>query len=276
MWAQYVRFRNFKISIFSIVIVLLGTFTTLFWLFWDIIYNVIVINNLILGILIYPIKIAILAAMSLFLYQRWFKQEAIYMTDAYFCFGSFFGIWVFGKIFDVLLNLLWLSGSFDNLRLLLMKIRYTVIIINILPILYIGLEALLVFIELRSKGKKTKSEANKIRYSFIGGYVIILLVLIWIANSVNLLVNLLPIATFIIYLLLMIMFFFMYRNKRLSQANSLIIGIAFLLLILSNIVRAVFTASYESWSIILSEIIDTIIIGVLFTGFITKPKYAKQ
>ncbi|MFX1528368.1 MAG: hypothetical protein ACFFB4_12425, partial [Promethearchaeota archaeon] len=119
-------------------------------------------------------------------------------------------------------------------------------------------------------------EANKIRYSFIGGYVIILLVLIWIANSVNLLVNLLPIATFIIYLLLMIMFFFMYRNKRLSQANSLIIGIAFLLLILSNIVRAVFTASYESWSIILSEIIDTIIIGVLFTGFITKPKYAKQ
>ncbi|MFX1528881.1 MAG: hypothetical protein ACFFB4_15005, partial [Promethearchaeota archaeon] len=182
MWAQYVRFRNFKISIFSIVIVLLGTFTTLFWLFWDIIYNVIVINNLILGILIYPIKIAILAAMSLFLYQRWFKQEAIYMTDAYFCFGSFFGIWVFGKIFDVLLNLLWLSGSFDNLRLLLMKIRYTVIIINILPILYIGLEALLVFIELRSKGKKTKSEANKIRYSFIGGYVIILLVLIWIAN----------------------------------------------------------------------------------------------
>ncbi|MFX0033129.1 MAG: hypothetical protein ACFE8V_10795 [Promethearchaeota archaeon] len=275
MWSQYARFRNFKISILSIALLLLTAFSGLYWIFWDTITNVIVVNNLLLGIFIYPIKITILAAMSLFLYRKWFKQNAIYITDAYFCFGSFFGIWVFGKIFDVLLNLLWLSGTFDTIRLFLMKIRYTVIVINILPILYIGLEALLVFIELRSKGKKTKSEANKIRYSFMGGYVVILLVLIWFANSVNLLVSLLPIATFIIYLLLMIMFFFMYRNKRLSQANSLIIGIAFLLLILSNIIRAIFTSSYESWSIILTEIIDTIIIGVLFTGFITKPKYAK-
>lgn len=275
MWSQYVRFRNFKISILSISILLLVTFMGLYWLFWDIISNVVVVNNLLLGILIYPIKIVILAMMSLFLYRKWFRQEAIYVTDAYFCFGTFFGIWVFGKIFDVLLNLLWLSGTYDNLRLFLMKIRYTVIVINILPILYIGLEALLVFIELRSKNKKSRLEANKIRYSFMGGYVFILLVLIWFANDVNFLVNLLPIATFIIYLLLMIMFFFMYRNRRLSQANSLIIGIAFLLLILSNIVRAIFTASYESWSIILSEVIDTIIIGVLFTGFITKPKYAK-
>lgn len=275
MWSQYVRFRNFKISILSISLLLLGIFSGLYWLFWDIISYVVVVNDLLLGILIYPIKILILAMMSLFLYRKWFRQEAIYITDAYFCFGTFFGIWVFGKIFDVLLNLLWLSGTYDNLRLFLMKIRYTVIVINILPILYIGLEALLVFIELRSKTKESKSEANKIRYSFMGGYVFILLILIWFANNVNLLVNLLPIATFIIYLLLMIMFFFMYRNKRLSQANSLIIGIAFLLLILSNIIRAIFTASYESWSIILSEVIDTIIIGVLFTGFITKPKYAK-
>lgn len=65
----------------------------------------------------------------------------------------------------------------------------------------------------------------------------------------------------------------MYKNKRLSQANGLIIGIAFICFIASNLLRSILLG--ELYYIVFIELIDIGVTLLIFIGFITKPKYAK-
>ena len=73
------------------------------------------------------------------------------------------------------------------------------------------------------------------------------------------------------------MFLFMYKNKHLSQANGLIIGIAFFAFIGSNIFRSIFSVSAmnEPSLFFAIEGFDIIVNTMMFIGFIRKPKYAR-
>jgi hypothetical protein len=67
----------------------------------------------------------------------------------------------------------------------------------------------------------------------------------------------------------------MYKNKYLSQANGLIIGLSFLLLIIATIARTVLSLSYDIFPVVLAEFIDIGVYILMFIGFITKPSYGK-
>jgi hypothetical protein len=268
--------KSFLYSILIIILGLIISFTLLFTFYWSVLITTLAVNEgyvLVLGIIIS--RILILGIMSFFLYLKWLKQEAIYTSDAYFLFGSFFGILSCGKIYDIFYNLAHISMSFDaDFILLLLKIRFFIIVVNVMPILYIGLEVIITFFNMYKNKEMDKKQFNKLRLRIILIFTLVLVLVICLAPTTNFLATILPFITLIMFLGIAIMFLFMYKNKRLTQANGLIIGIAFICFIVSNLIRA-FLVGINVYYTAFAEVIDTGVNLLIFIGFVTKPKYAK-
>lgn len=252
-------------------------FTFLYLLYWSTIsYSLTQIPNTMLSVIASLIRIIVLGIMSLLLFIKWFKQEAIYTSDAYFLFALFFMILTCGKILDLHYNLLLVSELHnDTFLLVFLKVRFSLIIINLLPVLYIGLQAIMTLTNAYIK-EMNDSRFNKIRYWILLIFIVLGSIIIIIAGSIAFLITVLPFFTILIYIALGIMFLFMYKNKHLSQANGLIIGIAFFAFVVSNIFRSVMSVYALSTPSILFIIegIDIIVNFLMFIGFIRKPKYA--
>jgi hypothetical protein len=248
----------------------------LFTFYWSVLVSTLAANeSLLLGLVVIIGRILILGIMSFFLYRKWLKQEAIYTSDAYFLFGSFFGILSCGKIYDIFYNLAVISTMFDAEFLLLsLKIRFFIIVVNVMPILYIGLEVIITFFNMYRNKEMDKKQFNKLRLRIILIFTLVLVLVIILAPTTKFLGTILPFITLVIFLGIAIMFLFMYKNRRLSQANGLIIGIAFICFIASNLLRSILL-SIELYYFVFIELIDIGVTLLIFIGFVTKPKYAK-
>jgi len=269
--------RKFRIYLLIIVLSTLISYSILYTLFWDALSEVLInLEVIFMGFIVILSKIGILALMSFYIFRRWFKQDAIYTSDAYFLFGSFFWILTSGKILDLFWNIGFVGSILDmNFLFLLLKIRFAIVILTIVPILFVGLEAILTFVNLYKKKEMNKQQFNKIRKEIIIIYIIVIAILIVIAPSVPFMNIMLPFISFPMFLFIAIMFLYMYRNKYLSQAHGLIIGLSFFLLIIASIVRSVLSLSLEALPVISAEIIDIGVYIIMFIGFISKPGYAK-
>ena len=265
--------KKFLYSILTVIIALIAVFVVLFSFYGPILAATIFENEI--GLIAITSRILILGIMSFFLYRKWVKQEAIYISDAYFLFGSFFGILAWAKVYDIFYNPAIISGVFETgFVLWLVKIRFFIIIANLMPILYIGLDAILVYINMNRNKEMKRKQFDKLRWRIILIFVLITISVIVIAPTLDFLNIVFPFITIAIYFCIAFMFLFMYKNKRLSQANGLIIGIAFICFIASNLIRTILISTNIYYSII-AEIIDIGVNLFMFIGFISKPKYAR-
>jgi hypothetical protein len=105
------------------------------------------------------------------------------------------------------------------------------------------------------------------------GYALVTALVIVLAPTLSFLNLVFPFITIIIYVAIAFMFLFMYKNKRLVQANGLIIGVAFICFIVSGLLRTILINANLSYSIF-AELIDIGVNLFMFFGFISKPKYA--
>ena len=270
--------KKFKLYLLSASIILTIVFLILYGVFWSTIeYALSNVQDIWLSVIASVIRIIILAIMSIILFNKWFKQEAIFTSDAYFLFALFFMVLTVGKVYDLFYNLILISDLFDEIVLLfLVKIRFLIITINILPVLYIGLQATMTLGSVYIK-ELTKEQFNKIRLWIVILFLLLISIIIIIAPEITFLIRVLPYLTFAIFIALAIMFLFMYKNKHLSQANGLIIGIAFFAFIGSNIFRSIVSVSAMNEPSLLFAIegLDIIVNAMMFIGFIRKPKYAR-
>jgi hypothetical protein len=269
--------RKFKWYLSCIVLVVATGLFLMFFSFWSqMVYTINNVQGIWVSIIASIIRIIILAVMSAILFVKWFKQEAIYTSDAFFLFAMFFLILTIGKLYDLPYNLILVSGIIDDTSLLLLlKIRHFIVALNIIPMLYIGLQATMTLLSVYVK-ELSKSQFNKIRLWIVLIFLIIVSTIIIIAPEIDFLISALPYYTFPIFIAIGIMFLFMYINKHLSQANGLIIGIAFFLFIVSNLFRSFASklAMSEPSLYIVIEGFDIIVNFLMFIGFIRKPKYA--
>ena len=273
-----IKKKKFTLYLLGASLSLTAIFFFLYFIFWSTIeYTLSDMQDIWLSIIASVIRILILAIMSAILFNKWFKQEAIYTSDAYFLFALFFMILTIGKIYDLFYNIILISDLIDeSVLLFLVKIRYVIVIVNILPVLYIGLQAMMTLTSVYIK-ELTKQQFNKIRLWIVILFSAVVLTIIIIAPDITSLIRVLPYFTFAIFIALAIMFLFMYKNKHLSQANGLIIGIAFFAFIGSNIFRSIFSVSAmnEPSLFFAIEGLDIIVNTMMFIGFIRKPKYAR-
>lgn len=227
-------------------------------------------------IMLVAARIAILASFSVLLYKKWLQQEVSYTSDGFFLFALFFNIFLYGKGLDLFAYLCFGVDEISTaLFLIILKLRYLVIILEAIPLLYLGLETIMDF----AKIYFTISNDNLIRLFKKGillGFLGIVSLLIIFAPHSTFIINLFPIIVFGTILGIVIMFLFMYRMKLLSQAHGLIIGIGFILFMLSSVLRSILSTQYNPNPLIFSELVDTFVFFIVFSGFIRPPSYTNK
>jgi len=227
-------------------------------------------------ILIIVFRIAILSGMTCYTFFRWFKQEEHYLSDIPFLFGLFFLLLVFGKALDLLGDLVFFYIE-DSIILLILKIRFIILIISLLPMIYLSIGMILFSLSLKEKYNKLKDEQfhNKIRKTIIILILLIESVAGIFAPSITVLSFYYPIIAIPSLLTIFWLFYFAFKNKRLSQVDPSILTIGFGALLVSQILRplAQFFIGESVSFLIVVEIIDLIIFLIIFIGFYKKANY---
>ncbi|MHA1688316.1 MAG: hypothetical protein ACTSUN_03100 [Promethearchaeota archaeon] len=231
--------------------------------------------------LIVMARIFMFIGFSFILYKKWFKQESVFLTDAYFLFGIFFNILSFGKTLDLFSYLANVSGKFMlQEALTFLKIRYLIIVVNLNPLLFIGLGVVLNIISTYVRELST-AKINRTRMRMIYLYNIISILVILLAPTIDVLTQSYAILISISMIGIILMFFIMYKFKGLSQAHGLIIGIGFLSFIIVGFITSPLRSAFANNPTLielgtLAEMIDMVVYCIVFAGFLLKPKYAKN
>ncbi len=236
------------------------------------------IQGMELVVIILLVRILILFGSSMYMFYKWFKQEKQFLSDLPFLFGIFFLLLTFGKMIDLFFDFTYLYFT-EPLNLLVIKIRYFIIIFTVLSLIYLSTTMILFSLSLRDKFQSLRDETSRNRTSFI-----IVIIVVVIESTAVIIVSdtpsisvLLPAVVIPSLLVIVWLFAFSHRNKRLSQVNSFILMIGFAAYLLSQILRPIFQRILgENTSYInVVEVIDLIIFGVIFLGFYMEANYVK-
>ncbi len=272
--------KNNRIFLFLLLIgVIIGIIAVvlLFAFNWSIIIASYQTHEGALGvILIISIRIFIVSLMAIYTFSSWFKQEKQYFSDMPFLFGSFFLLLIFGKALDLFIDFSYLQLD-EDLLLPVIKVRYFIAIFNLLPMIFLSIYMILISLSVKERFQNLSNEnyLNKIRIRIL----IIIVVIEILAGIFILNVQIAPVIYPIIIVPSLIsivwLFYFSWRNQRLSQVNTFILMIGFGLYLLSQISRPIVqTLIGESPTyVITAESIDIIISVIIFIGFYKKSKY---
>jgi len=222
-------------------------------------------------VLTISLRIVLLSIISIYLFNKWFKQEAQYLSDIPFLLGLFFLILLFGKAIDLLWDLTFFTFS-DDLVLLFLKFRFFIIIFEVAPLIFIGFEIIFFRIEDRFSKLKDKMFMNKLRMILITLIVGLESFVVIIAPNNTAMGMLLPYIVIPSLLGIVYIFFLAYRLNRLSVVKPGILTIGFLLYLISNIFRPLMqnilgeVAAY----IIIAESVDIFVFIIIFLGLYKK------
>jgi len=267
----------FKRTILILYIISTLSILSLFLIYWPyFLASLEIMEGIEYLIVFMTFRIMFTTGVCYFFYLKWFKQEAIYTSDAYFLIGSYFFIMIYGKAMDMFLYLTNVVGFFpESSYLIIVKLRYVLMLFNAMPLLYIGLEALITLFNTYIKDL-TRKQFNKIRMYIILGFIALFSMIIMFSPSLSVALRITPIMAAIIMLGIVIMFIFMYANKRLSQANGLIVGIGFLLFVITSIAVSLLLDTEELMSAFIAEALNFGTYCIVLIGFLVKPKYARH
>jgi len=221
--------------------------------------------------LVILIRIIILSITTFYLLKKWFKQEAQYLSDIPFLLSLFFLILTFGKAIDLFWNFTFNTLN-EFLVLLFLKIRFITIVLEVAPLIYLGLEILFFRLEDRYQKLKNNDYRDKLRFFIILLVVFIELTGVIIAPENNMLAILLPVIVIPSLIGIVYIFFLAYRLKRLSVVKPKILTIGFFLYLISNILRPVIQKIFgdNATYITLAELIDIFVFLVIFLGLYKK------
>jgi len=235
----------------------------------------IILNNLVEGILqivlIISARIVILSITTFYLFLKWFRQEAQYLSDIPFLLGLFFLILIFGKFIDLHWDLTFFL--YDEATVLFyLKFRFILIIIEVAPLLYLGLEIIFFRVEDRFSKLKNRQYMNNLRTKIMILITSIELIAIFIVLNYSLLGILLPFLLIPSLIGIVYIFFLAYRLNRLSVVKPNILAIGFFLYLLSNIFRPLMNniIGDNSNYIIIVEAVDLVIFIIIFLGLYKK------
>lgn len=222
------------------------------------------------------IRIFLLIGMTWTMFRKWYKQEDHYFADLPFLFGLFFFFLIYGKFLDLLFDLTFFILE-EQMVLFLLKIRFFVVILTLFPMIYLSIGMFLYNLSLKEKHEKLHVEKHrdKVRIRIIILIVLIEMIAIIMAPNTTIIGILLPLFVIPSLIIIVWLFQFAYKNKRLSQVNPLILTFGFSAYLVSQIIRPLLQNLLASASlyIIISELIDLVIFIIIFIGFYIKANY---
>ena len=275
------RQNNTRIYLYLILLgAILGVITVilLYTFNWAIIVTTYQTHEGTLGILlVFCVRISIVFLMSVYTFFRWFQQEKQYFSDMPFLFGVFFLLLIFGKLLDLFIDFSYFQLN-RGLLLLIMKVRYIIAILDLLPMIYLSTYMILISLSVKKRFSRLGNEKvlNKVRVRFL-----IIVVAIEIFVSIFILtieiapiiypITILPSLISIVWL-----FNFAWKNQRLSQVNTFILMIGFGLYLITSILRPLmqFIIGESPLFVIIAESMDIIIFLIIFIGFYKESNYS--
>jgi len=220
-------------------------------------------------------RIIIVSGMTFYTFYQWFKQEEQFFSDLPFLFGLFFLLLVFGKALDLFIDFIYHMGEF--MSLMMVKIRFFIMILDFLPMIYISIGMILFSLSLKDKNKSLRDEnhQSKIRLRIILVILLSEIIAITLVTNISIISILYPIVVIPSLVTIVWLFNFAYRNKRLAQVNNLILWIGFAAYLISQIVRplAQFIIGESPIFLIFAEALDLSIFIAIFIGFYKKSNY---
>lgn len=266
---------------FSIILLCIGIgvllLTLLYYFSWSfIIESYIEIDGALGVIIIILSRIIIVSGMAFFIFLQWFKQEDQYFSDLPFLFGLFFLLLVFGKAFDLLIDFIFYQVE-EVVVLILTKIRFMIMILDFLPMIYLSIGMILFSFSLKEKFRSLRNEKslNKVRIRVILLIILCELAAIIFINNIQMISYLYPIIVIPSLITIVWLFNFAFRNKRLSNVNASILWKTFTAYLISQIIRplAQVLIGESPLFLIFAETLDLIIFIAIFVGFIKKANY---
>ncbi|MFW9988646.1 MAG: hypothetical protein ACFFC3_08325 [Candidatus Odinarchaeota archaeon] len=229
-------------------------------------------------VIIIGIRIIIVSLMTIYTFYSWFKQEKQYFSDMPFLFGNFFLLLIFGKLLDLFGDFTYYQN--EELNFIILKARYFIAIFDLLPMIYLSIYMILISLSLNEKYKKYTDEKllNKIKIRIL---IIILLIEIItgiIIPTIEILSLIYPIIVIPSLITIAWLFYFAWRNQRLSQVNTYILMIGFSLYLISSILRLLIQIiiGESTLFVIIAESIDVLIFIIMFIGFYKESDYSTQ
>ncbi|MFX1445707.1 MAG: hypothetical protein ACFFHV_20010 [Promethearchaeota archaeon] len=233
-------------------------------------------EGMIYVVLIEIFLIVCISSMTVYMFHEWFKQEMQYLSDLPFLFAAFFLFLVFGKILDLLFFLTFFTLG-DLMTLLLMKARWLIGVLTVLPMLFLSIGMLLYYLSLKEKFDNLKNEEyrDKLRVVLLAIIIFMEIIAIILAPNIDAVLLLLPL--FVVPSLIMIvwLFYFSWKNKALPKVNSKILTIGFFMILISQFIRPLIHNSFgnETIYVVTTEIFSICVFTVIFIGFYKKPKF---
>jgi len=218
------------------------------------------------------IRITLTGGMTLIVFRQWFKQDKLHHSDISFLFGLFFLGLVFGKCLDLVYKLTYFTTSKENL-LILLKFRYILIILTMIPLIFIGND--IVFLRFSQNYEKFSNDNYRNRLNISLAIIIVSIESLIVILAPDLMTISLILMCIHIPSLIWITytFYYAYRNRLLLQIKPLLISVVFfldLVLYTLSIITNPFRRKALGFSpiyTILAEGIDLIIIVIIFLGY---------
>ncbi len=226
-------------------------------------------------VIIISIRIILLSVMSFYVFNKWFNQEEQFISDIPHLFGLFLLLLTFGKALDLFWDLTYFRFD-EEFVLFLLKVRFFIIILEFIPLMYLSIIMIFYALSLRERFKKLKNKkyTKKMTIRLLLIIVIIEIFAVIIAPDIFILGRILPFILIPSLLVIIYIFFFAYKHHRLSQVHPLIIAIGFLFYTVSSILRPVIQVimGESAYYIILAETIDLFVFIIIFIGLIHEAK----
>jgi len=185
---------------------------------------------------------------------------------------------VFGKTLDLFIDFIYQMEEF--MFLMMVKIRFLIMILDFLPMIYISIGMILFSFSLKDKNSSLHDEKyqNKIRVRIILVIILSEIIAIIIVTNISIISILYPIVVIPSLVTIVWLFNFAHRNKRLSQVNNKILWIGFAAYLISQIIRPLsqFIIGESPLFVIFAEAIDLGIFIVIFIGFYKKSNYSVE
>ncbi|KKK44375.1 hypothetical protein LCGC14_0802730 [marine sediment metagenome] len=250
---------------------------SLYFINWNsIVESYITIEGALGVVLTISLRIVIVSGMTLYTFYQWFKQEDQYLSDLPFLFGLYFVFLVFGKALDLYSAFIFFQLN-DFIVLTIIKVRFFIMILNFLPMIYLSSEMILFSFSLKPRFKLLTNERtrNKINIRFIMVIIFIESIAGILASNQRTLSIYYPVIVIPSLLTIVWLFNFARKNKRLSQVNTLTLTIGFGAYLISQILRplAQFIIGESAMFLILAETLDLIIFIIIFLGFYGESHY---
>lgn len=215
---------------------------------------------------------------SLVMFWMWFRQDEARFSDVPFLFAVFYFAITLAKLFNafVFIVLLYIDAE---LSLILNKIYFILILLELIPLMFLGFGVILFSLSLSKRVPKLQRLQNKalqdrIRLILIVSLLIVELGFIIIAPTLEFISTLLPFITVPSLLMIIYIFYLGRKHKVLDKVNPGILIIGFFLMLFVQILRPVLFRIFGETvtTAVIGEFAIMIVFFIVMIGLFKNPK----